>query len=349
MKTHMRTLTYAQAIREAHAQLLRNDPRVFLIGQGVWSPWYAGSSLLDIDREFGKDRVLDSPVSENATTGLAVGAAIAGMRPIVFHPRMDFMLLAVDPIVNQAANWSYMFAGRSRVPVVIRSVINRGGEQGAQHSQALHALFAHIPGLKVVMPSTAYDAKGLLIAAVHDGNPVLYIDDRWLYGEMGDVPEGMYEVALGSAVVRREGSDVTIVGISSLALLAVRAAEELARRDIDAEIIDLRSIKPWDVDAVCASVRKTGRLLVADPGWSAGGISAEIAARVGEAVFGELRAPIQRFALPDAPAPASASLEKAYYPDVSALVRAVDHLLAAKEKSCPTASPLSIPGPTTPD
>src|SRR5688572_7786615 len=171
----MREINYAAAIREACQQLLESDPRVFVIGQGLWSPWYAGSSFLDLDKEFGRDRVIDAPVSENATTGAAIGAAIAGMRPIIFHPRMDFMLLAVDPIVNQAANWSYVFGGRMGVPIVIRSVINRRGEQGAQHSQALQAMYAHVPGLKVVMPSTPCDAKGLLIAAVRDGNPVLYI------------------------------------------------------------------------------------------------------------------------------------------------------------------------------
>ncbi|MBC7104781.1 MAG: alpha-ketoacid dehydrogenase subunit beta, partial [Firmicutes bacterium] len=193
----MRTLSYAAAIREAHAQLLALDPRVFLIGQGVWSPWYAGTSLKDLEKEFGRYRVIDSPVSENAVTGAAIGAALAGMRPIVFHPRMDFMLLAMDPIINQAANWSYMFAGQVAVPVVIRAAINRGGEQGAQHSQALHAFFFHVPGVKVVMPSTPYDAKGLLISAVYDGNPVLYIDDRWLYGDTGEVPADLYEVPIG--------------------------------------------------------------------------------------------------------------------------------------------------------
>src|SRR5437879_998976 len=191
----MRTLTYAQAIREGFAQLLASDPRVFVIGQGVWSPWYAGTSLQDLEKEFGTGRVIDSPVSENATTAAAIGAALAGMRPIVFHPRMDFMLLALDPIVNQAANWSYMFAGQVSAPLVIRAVLNRGGEQGAQHSQALHAMFMHAPGLKVVMPSTPYDAKGLLIAAIEDPNPVLYIDDRWLYGAAGPVPETMYQVS----------------------------------------------------------------------------------------------------------------------------------------------------------
>ena len=260
----MRRLTYAQAIREAHAQLLRTDARVFVCGQGVWNPWYAGKSLLDLDKEFGRRRVLDCPVSENATTGAAIGAAIVGMRPIVFHARMDFMLLAMDPILNQAANWSYLFAGQVQVPIVIRCVINRGGGQGAQHSQALHGLFAHVPGLKVVMPSTPYDAKGLLIAAIRDGNPVMYIDDRWLYDEMGDVPEEMYEVSIGEAAVRRQGKDVTVVTTSFMAAEAMKAVETLTALGADVELIDLRSVKPWDRDLLFSSVGKTGRLVIAD-------------------------------------------------------------------------------------
>lgn len=320
----MRVLTYAEAIREAHAQLLAHDPRVMVFGQGVWNPWYAGTSLQDLEKEFGYDRVIDSPVSENATTGAAVGAAIAGMRPIVFHPRMDFMLLAVDPIVNQAANWSYMFAGQVNVPVVIRAVINRGGEQGAQHSQALHAFFMHVPGLKVVMPSTPYDAKGLLIAAVYDGSPVVYIDDRWLYPEEGEVPEEPYQVPIGQGVLRREGSDITVVATSYMASLAVKAADALAERGIGVDVIDLRSVKPWDVDLVCSSVRKTGRLVVADGGWRTGGVAAEIAAKVVEEVFGELKAPIRRVALPDVPAPTSAELERVYYPTAESIVTAAE-------------------------
>ena len=276
----MRTMTYAQAIREAHAQLLAEDPRVFLIGQGVRNPWYAGTSLQDLDKEFGMHRVIDSPVSENATTGAAIGAAITGMRPIVFHPRMDFMLLAADPIMNQAANWSYLFAGRASVPVVIRAVINRGGEQGAQHSQALQALFAHVPGLKVVMPATPYDAKGLLIAAVRDGNPVLYIDDRWLYDLEGEVPEELYEVPIGSAALRRSGRDVTLLATSFMASEATKAVEVLTRRDIDVELIDLRSIKPWDRNLVYSSVGKTGRLVIADAAWMSAGIGVSPAPEV---------------------------------------------------------------------
>lgn len=324
----MRSLTYAQAIREAHAQLLATDPRVFLIGQGLWSPWYAGTSLQDLEKEFGRARILDSPVCENATTGAAIGAAMAGMRPIVFHPRMDFMLLAVDPIVNQAANWSYMFGGQVNVPVVIRSVINRGGEQAAQHSQALHAFFMHVPGVKVVMPSTPYDAKGLLIAAVNDGNPVMYIDDRWLYGETGDVPEEMFSVPIGSAAVRREGRDVTIVATSYMAAQSAKAVEILAERSVDADLIDLRSVKPWDRELVFASVQKTGRLVVADGAWSTCGVAAEIAAAVASEAFHYLKAPIVRVTLPDAPAPMSAPLEQAYYPDAHTVIAAVEKLLA---------------------
>lgn len=326
---HVRTrsLSYAQAIREAHAQLLRSDPRVFVLGQGLWSPWYAGTSLEDLEKEFGHERVIESPVSENATTGAAIGAAMAGMRPIVFHPRMDFMLLAIDPIVNQAANWSYMFGGQVNVPVVIRSVISRGGEQAAQHSQALQALFMHVPGLKVVMPSTPHDAKGLLIAAVNDGNPVMYIDDRWLYDETGDVPEEMYEVPIGKASILREGADVTIVATSFMVAQAVKAVAVLEDRGIDAELLDLRSLKPWDRKLVCESVQKTGRLVIADAAWTTCGVAAEIAATVASEVFKSLRSPVARVTLPDAPAPMSAPLEEAYYLDEMSIVGAVENLL----------------------
>lgn len=318
----MRALSYAEAIREAHAQLLARDSRVFLTGQGLRSPWYAGGSLDHMDRDFGADRILDSPVSENAVTGMALGAALAGLRPIVFHPRMDFMLLAADPLINQAANWSYLFNGRSGAPLVIRGVINRGGSQGAQHSQALHALFMHIPGLKLVMPATPADAKGLLIAAVEDPNPVVYIDDRWLYAETGPVPEAMRATPIGKAAVRRRGQDVTLVGNSWMAAQALKAAGELAADGIGAEVIDLRSLKPWDRETVLESVRKTGAAVVADSGWRTAGASAEIAATISEEAFHDLRAPVARVALPDVPAPVSRIEETAYYPGAADIARA---------------------------
>jgi acetoin:2,6-dichlorophenolindophenol oxidoreductase subunit beta len=318
----MRELTYVQAIHEGHRQAMAADRRVFLIGQGLWSPWYAGGSLENLDREFGRNRVLDSPVSENAVTGMAVGAALAGMRPIVFHPRLDFLLLAMDPLINQAANWSYLFAGQSSVPLVIRAVINRGGEQGAQHSQALHAMFMHVPGLKTVMPATPADAKGLLLAAIEDPNPVLYIDDRWLYSQTGEVPEEIYRIPLGEAAIRRVGRDVTIVGISWMAAQALEAADVLATQGVDAEVIDLRSLKPWDQVRVLESARKTGRVIVADPGWRTAGAAAEIAATVAAEAFHDLRAPVERVTLPDTPAPSSRAEEQASYPRPSAIVEA---------------------------
>lgn len=325
----MRRLSYGEAIREAFAQLLSQDPDVFVIGQGVWSPWYVGASMQGLDAEFGTERVIDTPVSESAVTGMAVGAALAGKRPIVVHPRMDFMLLAADPIINEAANWSYMSGGRAAVPLVIRGIINRGGLQAAQHSQALQAFYMHVPGLKVVMPSTPYDAKGLLIAAVMDDNPVMYIDDRWLYDDTGDVPEKPYRVPLGKAAVRREGTDITIVASSFMAREATTAATMLEDERISAEVIDLRSLKPLDIDTIAESVRKTGRVIVADGGWRTCGASAEIASVVGEVAFDRLRAPVVRVALPDCPAPMSAPLEEAYYPRARQIADAVRQAMRA--------------------
>lgn len=324
-----RDLSYAGALREGFATLLRDDERVFLIGQGLWSPWYVGASMTDLDKEFGRDRVLDSPTSENATTGAALGAALAGMRPIVIHPRMDFMLLAVDQLVNQAANWFFMSGGRVPAPVVVRAIVNRGGEQAAQHSQSVHAWFMHVPGLRVVMPSDPHDAKGLLIASVEDPNPVLFIDDRWLYDDVGPVPEQRYTVPLGKAAIRREGRDVTIVGNSYMAREAVAAAVELDALGIDAEVIDLRCLRPLDSDTILASVAKTGRLVVADGGWVTAGVGAEIAAIVAGEGFHSLRGPIARVGLPDLPAPMASTLEKAYYRTRSDIVRAAEKVVRA--------------------
>ncbi len=279
--------------------------------------------MTKLDAEFGRDRIIDTPVSENATTGAAVGAALTGMRPIVVHPRMDFMLLAVDPIVNQAANWSYLFGGRASVPMVIRSIINRGGEQGAQHSQALHAMFGHVPGLKVVMPATAHDAKGMLISAVNDDNPVMYIDDRWLYNESDEVPEGLYDVSLDRAAIRRPGSDITIVAVSYLVPESLKAAEELCALGIDAEVIDLRCVFPLDRATVLESVARTGRLVVADPGWRTYGVAAEIVASIVEEDPSMLSAPCRRVTLPDTPAPVPTKLEELYYPRANDIVDAV--------------------------
>lgn len=323
MSSNSRKLSYSLAINEAFHQLMERDESVILIGQGVKSPWYVGNTAQGLIKRFGGRRVIDTPVSENAMTGAAVGAALAGMRPVIVHPRMDFMLYAIDPIINEAANWYYMNGGKASVPVVFWGVINRGGEQAAQHSQALHALFAHVPGLKVVMPSTPYDAKGLLIAAVQDENPVVFIDDRWLYSLVDEVPEEFYSVPIGKGIIRRAGTDVTIVAISYMMREALEAVELLEKKGISAELIDPRTVKPLDLELIIESVKKTGKLAIADSGWRTGGLASEIGAAVAEQAFSFLRAPIKRIALPDVPAPASRSLEKAYYPNFQAIVQAV--------------------------
>ena len=308
------------------------DESVFLIGQGVKSPWYVGNTTTGLLEKFGPERVIDTPVSENAVTGAAIGAAIAGMRPIVVHPRMDFMLYAMDPIINQAANWHYMFGGNSSVPVVIWGIINRGGEQAAQHSQALHALFAHIPGLKVVMPSTPYDAKGLMISAIKDENPVVYIDERWLYTMEGDVPEEIYSVPIGKGVIRKKGKDITLVALSYMLYESIKASNHLEKEGIDVEVIDLRSIKPLDKNLLLESVKKTGRLVIADGGWKTCGFAAEISALVCENIFDYLKVPIIRVTLPDTPAPASSALERYYYPNSKDIVRAIKEMVKCRIK-----------------
>ena len=326
MSSH-RKLQYSLAINEALHQMMGSDPSVLLIGQGVKSPWYVGNTTQGLVERFGKERVIDTPVSENGMTGAAVGAALARMRSVVVHPRMDFMLYAFDPIINEAANWYYMSGGKVSVPVVIWGIINRGGEQAAQHSQALHATFAHVPGLKVVMPSTAYDAKGLMIAAIKDPNPVVFIDDRLLYRVEDIVPEEIYEVELGKGIVRRNGNDVTLVAVSFMAYEAMKAAYDLAEEGIDVELIDLRSVKPIDAELIVKSVVKTGRLVVADGGWKSFGLSAEVAAIASEQAFAFLKAPVRRLALPDCPAPASSVLEKEYYKNSQDIIETVKQVM----------------------
>ena len=314
MCSNKRELSFSLAINDALHNAMALDEKVFVIGQGVKSPWYVGNTTRGLIDRFGEKRVIDTPVSENAITGAAVGAALAGMRPVVVHPRMDFMFYAFDPIINEAANWYYMFGGTLSVPVVFWGIINRGGEQAAQHSQALQAMLAHVPGLKVVMPSTPYDAKGLMLAAIQDDNPVVFIDDRWLYGCKEAVPEDPYIVPIGKGVVKREGKDVTLVSWSYMMEEAKKAAEELALQSIDVELIDLRSLKPFDKELILRSVKKTGRLVVVDGAWKTCGFAAEIAACVSESPLAlELKAPICRVCLPDVPAPASRVLEEEYY------------------------------------
>jgi acetoin:2,6-dichlorophenolindophenol oxidoreductase subunit beta len=307
--------TYGLAIRDAFSYLLAGYPEVFAIGQGLWSPWYVGNTMTDLDVEFGRTRIIDTPVSELACTGAALGAALCGKRPIVVHPRVDFSLLATDQIVNQAAKWCHMFGGQVAVPITIRAIINRGGEQGAQHSQALHSWFAHIPGLRVVMPSTPADARDLLIASVLGNDPVVFVDDRWLYGVEEELPPiRVQRLADVKPLVRRAGSDITLVGSGHSAHLCGVAAQLLHEEGLSAEVVDLRVINPLDAAVIIASVEKTGRLLAVDGDWSTCGLAGEVIARVAEGVPpSRLLASPRRVTLPDAPAPTSRPLEEAYY------------------------------------
>lgn len=317
------TLAYGEAIRHGFEYAMERDPRCFAIGQGLWSPWYVGNSMKDLDKRFGKDRVIDTPVSELATTGAAVGAALNGYRPIVVHPRMDFMILAADQIVNQAAKWRHMLGGKISPTVTIRGIVNRGGEQGAQHSQALHSWYAHIPGLRVLMPATARDARDMLIAAAQSPDPVMYIDDRWCYELTETMPIAAdVDIRDIRPVVRRTGSDLTIAAASYSVSLALEAATLLEKDGIACEVIDVRQVNPLDPSVIVDSVRRTGRFLAVDGGWSTCGLAAELMACVAEAVApSRLKASPARVTLPSAPAPTSAPLEASYYPTAE-LVRA---------------------------
>jgi pyruvate dehydrogenase E1 component beta subunit len=320
---------YGTAILSAFEYLLDNYPEVFVIGQGLWSPWYVGNSMTDLDKKYGVDRIIDTPVSESACTGAAVGASLAGMKPIVVQPRMDFMLYAIDAIVNQAAKWSHMFGGQAHPQVTIRGIINRGGEQGAQHSQALHAWFAHVPGLRVVMPSTVADARDLLIASVLCKDPVIYIDDRWLYDQEADLqPVVEISLALQKPLITDNGSDLTIVASGHASLLARDAAKQLKGENISIEVIDIRVLNPFEAEVIVESILKTKHLLVVDSGWLSGGFSAEIVAKVMERIpVNCLKKPPVRIALPDAPAPTSRVLEKEYYTTTDDVVNAVKNIL----------------------
>lgn len=312
----MTVKNYGEAIREAFEYLLEKYPNVFTIGQGLWSPWYVGNSMTELDLKFGKERVIDTPVSEQATTGAALGASLCGYRPIVIHPRVDFALLAVDQMVNQAAKWCHMLGGQASAPVTFRCIINRGGEQGAQHSQSLHSWFAHIPGLRVVTPYSPEDARDLLIASVLCDDPVMYIDDRWLYDLEADLPPIQeYDLANQTAKIIEQGQDITLVGNGYTTHLAREAAKELkSHHSVNCEVIDLRVLNPLKIDLILESVKKTGRLCVIDGDWKNCGMAGEIIASVVETTSLEIfKTKPLRITLPDAPAPTSKTLENIYY------------------------------------
>jgi pyruvate dehydrogenase E1 component beta subunit len=304
---------FAAAINDALHTAMAIDPSVICYGLGVTDPKAVFGTTADLEKCFGSDRVFDMPTSENAMTGVAIGAALNGIKSVMTHQRLDFFLLAMDQLVNGAAKWHYMFGGQNSIPITIRLIIGRGWGQGPTHSQNLQAWFAHIPGLKVVMPTTPRDAKGMLLTSIFDPNPVIFLEHRWLHNTIGDVPEGDVRVPLGRAGITRVGTDITIVSMSYMTVEALHAAEFLKEYGVSCEIIDLRTIKPLDWETVFASVSKTGRLLALDSGFTTGSVAGEIVARVAMEKFSTLKCAPARLAMPDVPEPTSPALTKGFY------------------------------------
>ena len=311
----MRELTYAKAINEALHQAMDLCPDVIVLGQLVdYKSGVFGTTTGLVER-FGSDRVQDFPIAESLMTATAVGAALGGMRPVLVHQRLDFMFYSLDAIVNWLSLWRFKSNGHSGLPVVIRAIVGKGWGQGAQHSKSIHAWFAHLPGIKVAMPSTAYDAKGLLLESIFGEDPVVFIEHRSLFSMVDQVPEEPYRVHFGQATIRRSGKDVTLAAIGGMVPMALQAAMQLADENIDVEVIDLRTVSPLDEKSICDSVRKTGRLVVADPGWHSTGVAAEVITLVCEKLDQPLKAKPARICLPDSHTPTSSALEEIYYPN----------------------------------
>lgn len=323
----VRVLSYREAIKEALSLALKEDKRVFIFGEGVDDPGGVFGTTLNLHKEFSEERVFDTPICENTLTGIAIGASLAGLRPVLVHMRTDFMLLSMDQLLNHAAKWKYMFGGKVSVPIVVRAIIGGGWGSAAQHSQPFQALFTHVPGLKVVMPSTAYDVKGLLLSSILDESPVIFIEHRWLYDYKDVVPQKPYFIPLGKAILRREGKDLTLITNSFMTILAMEAVKRLEKEGIDIELIDLRTIKPLDYNLISNSVKKTQRAIILDFGYEFCGISSEISSFLMEKAFEHLKAPVLRMALPDIPTPCSSALEKIYYPNIEKIVFKIEELL----------------------
>ena len=328
-----RWLKYREALNEAYVQAMEADSSIFIFGAGADdSRGIFGTTSGAIER-FGRARVFDVPNCENAVMGVALGAAAMGKRPVIVHARNDFMLLAFDQLLNLGAKWRYMYGGKTRVPVVIRAIVGRGWGQGATHSQSLHSVLAHFPGLYVTTPAFPADAKGITIAALNAGSPVVILENRACYELEGDVPSHPYEVPLGKGRIVREGQDVTIVGASLMAYEALRASDILSEHGISAEVVDPRSIRPLDAEIIVSSVRKTGHLVVADTSWALYGFAAEVAAVAAEKAWSYLKAPVRRVTAADCPAPVSKPLEDAFHPTPQTIATACLAVLDREEEA----------------
>ncbi len=322
-----RTLSYTDAVREAADLEMARDPSVIVFGLDVDDPKAIQGTTKGLLQKYGPERVFGTPLSEDAMTGAAIGMALAGLRPVHVHIRMDFLMLAMNQLINVAAKSHYMYGGQVNIPIVVRSMIGKSWGQGAQHSQGLYSYFMHVPGLRVVAPTTPYDAKGCLIHAIRDNNPVMYVEHRILHFQKGPVPEGSYEVAPGKARITAHGNDVTLVGISYMQVECLRAQRYLESVGIQAEVIDPIWLSPLDIDTIVESVRKTGRLIVVDNGWTMCGASAEIAAQVSERLQDEKPIRVRRMGFAPVTCPTTPSLENSYYPTSRDIAAAAHNLV----------------------
>lgn len=338
-----RKLTFFASVNEAVNEAMQQDKNVICYGLGVDDPKGVFGTTLGLKEKFGSKRVFDMPTSENAMTGIAIGAALNGIRPLMTHQRLDFFLLAMDQLVNNAAKWRYMFGGKSSVPITIRLILGRGWGQGPTHSQNLQAWFAHIPGLKVVVPTTAADAKGLLLSSIFDDDPVVFLEHRWLHNLIGDVPQGNIRIPFGKAQLLKKGSVVTIISFSYMTIEALHAVDVLEKSSVDCDLIDLRTLCPLDWESIFLSVRKTGRLLVLDTANETCSVAGEIVARVSIKLFDSLKTAPRRIALPDIPSPTSSALSKGFYKGAEDIVKVVSEMLKkeihiedlSKQHTCP--------------
>ena len=309
----MAFITYAESINEAIFESMRLDKNVICFGLGATDPKAIFGTTKNLLKEFGPERVFDMPTSENAMTGVAIGASMNGIKPIMTHQRLDFFLLAMDQLVNSAAKWHYMFGNKTPIPITIRLIIGRGWGQGPTHSQNLQSWFAHIPGLKVVMPSTPKDAKELLKEAIFDPNPVLFLEHRWLHNTVGDVQKDNKVIKIGKSKIIKKGDDLSIISMSYLTIEAIKASDYLDKRGISVEIVDLCSIKPLDFNLIFESVSKTGRILTCDTGFETCSVAGEIVAAVSINLFKKLKTHPSRLAMPNVPEPTSYGLTKNFY------------------------------------
>lgn len=330
MNNKARQITYRQALTEAVAEEMRRDQSVFIYGIDVADHKRIFGSTVGLLEEFGQKRVFSTPLSEEALLGFGLGAAISGLKPINVHIRLDFLLLAMNQLFNMVSSYSYGSEGKLKVPLVIRAVIGKGWGQAYQHSKSLQSVFAHIPGLKVVMPTTATDAKGLLKASIRDNNPVVFLEHRMLYDVTEDVPENMEPISLGKANILRKGRDLTIISTSYMNVEAVKASEILEKSGIGVEVVDPRTIYPLDESTIISSVAKTGHCIIADYDWVENGFSAEVATRVYENCSDKLKSKVTRLGFAPCPCPCSRSLENLFYPNAQTIIRVIEKKLNLK-------------------